>query len=117
MLILFSMLLYVTVKILNDLTFSNSDYRMIRVLVEIKMNTKPVNERKDYHTMVLEALLFYNIAQKYNVFAIYMLTDKPVISRNLHKGFYNLVEFKQKQTISPQRSYLLISGIKYISQR
>ena len=90
---------------------------MIRVLVEIKMNTKPVNERKDYHTMVLEALLFYNIAQKYNVFAIYMLTDKPVISRNLHKGFYNLVEFKQKQTISPQRSYLLISGIKYISQR
>ena len=25
-----------------------------------------------------------------------MLTDKPVISRNLHKGFYNLVEFKQK---------------------
>ena len=69
---------------------------MIRVLVEIKMNTKPVNERKDYHTMVLEALLFYNIAQKYNVFAIYMLTDKPVISRNLHKGFYNLVEFKQK---------------------
>ena len=48
------------------------------------MNTKPVNERKDYHTMVLEALLFYNIAQKYNVFAIYMLTDKPVI-RNLHR--------------------------------
>ncbi|SME35470.1 hypothetical protein BACERE00185_04341 [Bacillus mobilis] len=50
--------------------------------------------------MVLEALLFYNKDHEYNDFAIYTCTVKPVISRNLHKEFYNLVGFKLTQTIS-----------------